>query len=93
MRDGARIKLGKDPHLFCINYPAYSALAIYTSTGRIKPTTDQYPEFHLAVEVPAGQFICGLASRSGLVINPYWDINLEWNADQMDRIKEMMRRG
>ena len=90
-RDGARIKLVADPHLFSITYPEYVALAIYTSHVRIQPTKDQYPEFRLAVEVHAGQFLSGLASRCGLVINPYWDINIEWNADQMDRIKQMMR--
>ncbi len=72
--------------------PTHVALAIYTSAIRINPTKEQYPEFRLAVVVPKGKFLFGLAGRSGLVINPYWDINLEWNADQMDRIREMMPR-
>lgn len=90
--DGERIGLAKDPHLFSITYPEYVALAIYTSPTRAKPTTDQYADFRFAVQVHAGQFLAGLAGRCGLVINPYWDINIEWNADQMDRIKGMMRR-
>ncbi len=90
--DGGRTALAKDPHLFSITYPEYVAPAIYTSPSRVKPTTDQYPEFRLAVQVHAGQFISGLAGRCGLVINPYWDINSEWSSDQMDRIKGMIRR-
>lgn len=84
--------LAKNPHLFSITYPEYVALAIYTSPTRAKPTADQYPDFRFAVQMHAGQFLSGLAGRCGLVINPYWDINIEWNADQMDRIKGMMRR-
>lgn len=90
--EGEPSRLAKNPHLFSITYPEYVALAIYTSLTRTKPTTDQYPEFRFAVEVHAGEFLAGLAGRCGLIINPYWDINIEWTADQMDHIKKMIRR-
>lgn len=92
-QSGDKIVLAKKPTVFCLNYPDHFALAIYTSHTRIKPTTDKYPEFRFAATVHAGDFLSNIASRSGLVINPYWDINLEWNPNQVEQIKGMLRRG
>lgn len=88
-----KIVLRKDPHLFSITYPEYVALAIYTSKTRIKPTMDKFPDFRFSATVHAGDFLSNIVSRSGLVINPYWDINLEWNPGQMEQIKGMIHRG
>jgi hypothetical protein len=90
--DGDAIRLKASPHLFSITYPEYVALAFYTSPERAKPTSDRFPDFRFAAQVHAGDFLSGLQGRVGLVINPYWDINLEWDAAQMDRIRQMMRR-
>jgi hypothetical protein len=86
------IALAKSPTLFCMNYPEYSALAIYSAPERAKPTTDLHPEFRFAAKVQAGDFLLGLSGAFGLVINPYWDVNMEWNAEQMARISAMMKR-
>jgi hypothetical protein len=92
-QSGDKIVLAKDPHLFSITYPEYVALAVYTSKTSIKPTMDQYPDFRFAATVQTGGSLSNIASHSGLVINPYWDINLEWNPSQTEQIKGMIHRG
>lgn len=59
---------------------------------RGKPTRDLHPEFRFAAKVQAGDFLLGLAGDFGLVINPYWDVNLEWNNQQVARILATMKR-
>jgi hypothetical protein len=85
------LTLSKSPTLFCMNYPEYSALGIYTSPERAKPTFDFHPEFRFAAKVHAGNFLLGLNGGFGLIINPYWDANLEWSAQQVARIVAMMK--
>ena len=85
-------KLAKNPHLFSITYPEYVALGLYTHQDRMKPTCDQYPEFRFGVEVQAGEFLMDLQSDFGVVLNPYWDVNIEWSNEQMRRIVAMVRR-
>lgn len=87
-----KIALSKSPTLFCMTYPEYSALGIYTSPERAKPTCDLHPEFRFATKVQAGDFLLGLTGDFGLVINPYWDVNLEWSNQQFARILAMMKR-
>lgn len=87
-----KITLAKDSALFCLNYPEYSAVGLYTSVERAKPTFDLHPEFRFAAKVPAGDFLLGLTGNFGLAINPYWDVNMEWNNQQFARIRSMMKR-
>lgn len=89
---GGKPTLSKSPTLFCLTYPEYSALAIYTSPERAKPTSDLHPEFRYASKVHAGEFLLGLTGSFGLVINPYWDVNLELDNQQVARVLAMMER-
>lgn len=90
-QDGQMI-LSRSPTLFCVKYPEYSALGIYSSSERAKPTYDLHPDFRFAAKVQAGDFLLGLTGDFGLVINPYWDVNLEWSNQQVARILGMMKR-
>lgn len=90
-QDGS-LTLSKTPTFFCMNYPEYSALGLYTSQERAKPTCDLHPEFRFATKVPAGEFLLKLTGNFGLMINPYWDVNLEWNNQQVARILAMIER-
>jgi hypothetical protein len=85
------ISLVQNPTLFTITYPEYTCLCFYSHESRLKPTYDQFPDFKYAVAICAGDLIIGIQNHIGLVINPYYDINLEWNADQVARIKEMIK--
>jgi hypothetical protein len=87
-----KIAWSKSPTLFCMNHPEYSSIGLYTSPERGKPTCDLHPEFRFAIKVQAGDFLLSLKGDFGLVINPYWDINLEWNNQQVREILSMMRR-
>ncbi len=89
---GGKLVLSKSPTLFCMNYPEYSALGVYTSEERAKPTCDLHSEFRFAAQVQAGEFLLGLREDFGLIINPYWDVNLEWSNQQVARILAMMKR-
>lgn len=90
VRDG-KFELSKNPTLFCLHYPGYSALAMYTSRERARPTYELYPEFRLGAQVHAGDFLLGLRGDFGLVLNPYWDVNLEWDHQQLARILAVMK--
>ena len=78
--------------LFSMIYPEFNALGIFTSLSRTLPVSREHAEFRFAVAVPAGEFLSGLTGRFGLIINPYWDMNLQWNPEQVERIRAMMRR-
>ena len=84
--------LGKNPHLFSITYPEYVALGLYTSPERAKPTSEQYPEYRFAIEVHAGEFLMSLGGDFGIVLNPYWDVNIEFSNVVFQRVLTMMRR-
>lgn len=90
--DNGEFTLSQNPTLFCMTCPEYVALAIYTSPERAKPTFDLHPEFRFAAKVEAGDFLLGLTGRTGLVINPYWDVNMEWSDRQFAQIRAMMKR-
>jgi hypothetical protein len=87
-----QLALSKAPTLFCMHYPEYTAIGLYTCPERAKPTCDLHPEFRFATQVHAGNFLLGLKGDFGLVINPYWDVNMEWNCQQVSKILSMMRR-
>ena len=87
-----KVTLSKSPTLFCMNYPEYSAIALYTSPERAKPTCDLHPDFRYATEVHAGDFLSSLKGDFGLVINPYWDVNVEWSNQQVARILAMLKK-
>jgi hypothetical protein len=90
-KDGDQGKLISNPTLFTITYPEYTALCFYTHESRLKPTSEQFPDFRYAVSLLAGDFILGAAGSFGVVINPYWDVNLEWSSSQIDRLKQMIK--
>jgi hypothetical protein len=83
-------QLSGTPTLFTITYPTFVCLCFYTHVSRLKPTHDQYPAFRYAVSARAGDILLGIQGNFGLIINPYWDINLEWNAEQVGAIKKML---
>ncbi len=85
------LKLKENPTVFTVTYPEYTALAIYTHESRLKPTHTQFPEFRYAISICAGNFILSASNPFGLVINPYWDVNLEWSANQITQIKKMIQ--
>lgn len=84
------VKLVRNPTLFTVSYPEYTCIAFYSDESRLKPTSDQFPEFRYAVSVCVGDLVMGIPSSFGLIINPYWDVNLEWNAQQVAGIKKMI---
>lgn len=94
--DGGEMKLVGNPILFSMCYEKYTAVAVFTHQSRIDPVQRLHPEFHYAVEMPAADIILkgsGLSGSFGLAINPYWDVNLEWSAEQMDGLREMIAKG
>lgn len=78
--------------IFCMKYPEFDALGIFTSVSRTIPVSKEHPEFRFAVALHAGDFLSGLSGSFGMIINPYWDINLQWNVEQVNRIRAMMKR-
>lgn len=92
VRSPEKMTLSESPILFCMNYPEYSAIAVYTSPERAKPTCDLHPDFRYATEVNARDFLSSLKGDFGLVINPYWDINVEWNSQQVTAILAMLKK-
>ena len=91
VKESDQVKLISNPTLFTITYPEYVALCFYTHESRLKPTNDQFPDFRYAVSLVAGDFILNAAGSFGVVINPYWDVNLEWSAAQIDRLNQMIK--
>ncbi len=81
----------QNPTLFTITYPEYTCLCFYSHESRLKPTYDQFPDFRYAVSIGAGDLILGSQNNFGVVINPYYDISLEWNPVQVTKIKEMAK--
>jgi hypothetical protein len=90
--EGGGLALSKTPTIFCMNYPEYAAIGLFTAPERAKPTCDLHPEFRFATAVQAGSFLLGLKGDFGIVLNPYWDVNIEWTNEQVRRILGMIRR-
>ena len=90
--EGGGPTLSKNPTLFCMNYPKYSAIGLFTASERATPICKLHPEFRIATAVQAGRFLLGLEGDFGIVINPYWDVNIEWTNEQVQQILGMVRR-
>lgn len=82
-------RLVSNPKLFAIVEPTVTFVALFTSPERGAPVREHYPEFRYAVAVDAGDFIMALTPSTGLIINPYWDINFEWSPEQVAGIKNI----
>lgn len=89
---GGSLTLSRDTSLFSITYPEYTCLCFYSSIERTKPTLEMYPDFKYAVKVTAGNLVSSLKEGAGLIINPYWDVNLEWTAEQVTYIRKAIVR-
>ncbi len=89
--ENGQIQLVQNPFLFTITNPNYASLCFYSENNRINPTVEKYPEFKYAVKVRAGDLIMGLQPGMGIILNPYWEVNLEWNPSQIEQIKAMVK--
>ena len=87
----ANMPWGDPPTVFCLRYPEHSALAIYTSRDRTMPTIELHPDFVYCSTIVTGSLLSTLKPGCGLVINPYWDVNLTFDTEQVAMILEALQ--
>ncbi|UCG35077.1 MAG: SseB family protein [Candidatus Omnitrophota bacterium] len=85
-------RLVKNPSLFTITSPEYTLFCVYTSQKRIDPTVDKYPELKYAARVFVKDLLSSVRRKWGLIINPYWDVNLTWEPKTVAKIKNILRK-
>lgn len=49
------------------------------------------PKYKYLLTVKIGELLVRMKSTYGLVVNPYWDKNLEWTAEQINALKPLMQ--
>lgn len=91
VRDGIRC-LVDHSILFSLTYSGHAVVGLFTDVSRAEPVRKLHPEFRFAAMVNAGSMIRGLQPGHGFAINPYWDINMEWNGEQTEWIKTILLR-
>jgi hypothetical protein len=64
---------------------------IFTKNTRAEPTVRRNPEFTHLLKLKFGDFINFTESAFGVVLNPYWDKNIEWSAEKITAFKDLQR--
>lgn len=91
MGEDQKPRLVKNPSLFTMTYNE-TCLCFYSHTDRMKPTTDKYPDFRYGIAIKAGDFLSSIQGGFGVIINPLYDTNMEWSSDQVEAIKELIKK-
>jgi hypothetical protein len=79
-----------NPTIFTITYPEYTCLCFYSHESRAKHTNEHYPDYRYAVSIRVRDILMGSEDGLGIIINPYYDINMEWIPEQVLKIKQMI---